>query len=39
MASADIERDLADLPQAKSQMMASYEREQENYFKPPNVHR
>jgi len=38
-ASADIERDLADLPQAKSQMMASYERQQENFFRPPNVYR
>lgn len=38
-ASADIERDLADLPQAKSQMMASFENQQENFFKPPNVYR
>ena len=38
-ASADIERDLSDLPQAKSQMMVSYENQQENFFRPPNVYR
>ena len=36
---SEIERDLADLPQAKSQMMASYEKQQENFFRPPNVYR
>ena len=35
----DVERDLSDLPQARSQMMVSYENQQENFYRPPNVYR